>query len=103
MMLRNFIVAAAFLAVLGTAPAWAQSQQVPVCSSRDGAQILLQGNAGAALPDGCRRAMIRRLDTPAGAVCVLEFGQQDNGIIGAVRDAVITTEWWTACTNLRAP
>ena len=44
------------------------------------------------------------MDAPAGPVCVIEFGQQHNGVLGAVRDAVANTDWWTACREgLRAP
>lgn len=102
-MRHGFMGAMALLGIVGMAPAWAQSQQLSVCKSRDGAQLLMQGNAGGALPDGCRQVTIRRLETPAGAVCALDFGQQDGGVVTALRDAVATTEWWTACTNLKAP
>ena len=63
----------------------------------------MQPGAGSALPQDCRRATIRRLDTPSGPVCAIGFGQRDGGVVGAVRDAVAKTEWWTACASLRAP
>lgn len=102
-MRHGFIGAAALLGTFCAVPAWAQIQQLPACTSHDGAQLLMQGNAGGTLPDGCRRVTIRRLDTPAGAVCALEFGRQDGGVVDSLRDAVATTEWWTACANLKAP
>ena len=97
------ILAAALLAAAGAAPALAQTREVTVCNSRDGAQMAMQAGAGARLPDGCRVATVRRLDTPAGALCVIDIGQGDRGVVGAVTEAVATTEWWTACATLRAP
>jgi hypothetical protein len=83
-------------------PAQAQMREVPVCPSRDEAQLAMQRAPDAALPQGCRMAMVRRLDTSAGPVCSIELRQQE-GVVAAVREAMTTTEWWTACANLRAP
>lgn len=91
------------LVLCSAGAASAQSMQLPVCKSRDKAQMVMQSTVGATLPEGCRQVAVRRMDTPAGPVCVIEFGQQHKGVLGAVRDAVANTDWWTACGNLRAP
>ncbi len=101
--MRKLAVLTAALIACAATPALAQTQQVPICSSREGAQMMLQGAATGSLPEGCRRATVRRLDTPAGPLCVIDVGARDDSVVGAVRDAVSTTEWWTACANLRAP
>jgi hypothetical protein len=99
----RLLLAPTAAALLAAAPAGAQTREVPVCPSRADAQMVMQAGPGASLPEGCRIATVRRLDTPAGPVCVIDIGGQQAGIVGAVRDAVATTEWWTACANLRAP
>ncbi len=101
------LLRAALLAALATSPALtpraqAQALEAPVCASRENAQMLMQSGPGAAMPEGCRIAIVRRLDTPAGALCHIDISPR-SGVVGAMRDAVTTTEWWTACANLRAP
>jgi hypothetical protein len=106
-MRSQLVLTAALIACAATTTAattaLAQTQQVPVCPSREAAELVMQGGAGAPLPEGCRQAVVRRLNTPAGPVCVIDFGARDGGVVGTVRDAVATTEWWTACANLRSP
>jgi hypothetical protein len=100
-MRKALIPAAACLSILAGV-AQAQTREVPVCSSREDAQVFLQAGPSAVLPQGCRMAKVRRMDTPAGPLCAIDVGGQD-GVAAALRDAVATTEWWTACANLRAP
>jgi hypothetical protein len=101
--MTRHLLGATLLAALLAHPAHAQTREVPVCSDREEAQMLLQyATPAARLPEGCRLATVRRLDSPAGALCQIDIGT-DQGIAGAVTDAVATTEWWTACANLRAP
>jgi hypothetical protein len=105
-MRSHLVLTAALIACATTTvatTALAQTQEMPVCPSREAAEMVMQGGAGAPLPEGCRQATVRRLDTPAGPVCVIDFGTRDGGVVGTVRDAVATTEWWTACANLRSP
>jgi hypothetical protein len=93
----------ATLAAPALAPsALAQTAEVAFCATRDDAQLLAQAGPGAAMPQGCRTATVRRIDTPAGALCQIDIGN-GGGIAGAVRDAVATTEWWLPCADLRAP
>jgi hypothetical protein len=101
--MRDVMISAACLAALAVPGApQAQTREVPVCASRADAEPMLQAERSATLPEGCRTATVRRLDTPAGPLCAIAFGNGD-GIVGALRDAVAETEWWTACANLRAP
>ena len=84
------------------AAAHAQDQgQVPVCPSPEKAQQVARAGASAALPEGCRLVHVRRLDTPAGPVCGVDFTAAGRGATGAIADAMTTTQWWTACANLR--
>ncbi|MGK7870528.1 hypothetical protein [Falsiroseomonas sp. E2-1-a20] len=101
--MRKAAMSAACLAALAVpCAAQAQTREVPVCPSREDAEAVLQGGRSATLPEGCRMATVRRLDTPAGTLCAIAFGT-GGGVVGALRDAVAETEWWTACANLRAP
>ncbi|WP_372622984.1 hypothetical protein [Falsiroseomonas sp.] len=94
--------------VLGTAailaaPVAAQpAREVAFCNSRDSAELLMQTREGRPMPEGCRTATVRQLDTPSGALCAVDIGSDREGIAGAVTEAVATTEWWTPCANLRA-
>ena len=102
-MRSHLVLPAVLLVACAATPARAQTRELPVCPSRENAQMLMQSGAGASLPQDFRQVAIRRLDTASGPVCVIDFGRQDGGVVGAMRDAVATTEWWTACANLRAP
>jgi hypothetical protein len=81
------------------APRAAETRQAPVCPSPEKAQQVAQGGGGAALPEGRRLVHVRRLDTPAGPVCGVDFAG-GRGVTGAIADATTTTQWWTACANL---
>jgi len=76
--------------------------QVRICPSRDKVENILQSD-GKLMPDGCRTVTVTRVQSPAGSICSIDFGQDSQGILGTVRDAVTTTQWWTACSNLQAP
>ena len=100
------------VAILGSAlvgspaPAGAQSTQVPVCPSMALAQqaaAQAQQAPGAPLPAGCRMVGVRRVDTPAGPVCAVDFSEGGQGLFADVLDATVQTRWWTACANLSPP
>ena len=100
--------AVAFLgAVLvgGPASAGAQSARVPVCPSLALAQQVLQAQQtpGAPLPSGCRMVGVRRVDTPTGPICAVDFSEDGQGLFADVMDATVQTRWWTACANLSPP
>ena len=85
-----------------SAPLKAQSLQVPVCPSLALAQQAQQA-PGTPLPNGCRMVGVRRVDTPTGPVCAVDFGEGGQGLFADVLDATVQTRWWTACANLSPP
>ncbi|HEV7266583.1 MAG TPA: hypothetical protein VGN83_16910 [Falsiroseomonas sp.] len=99
----TLVLGAAALLAMPAPVAGQQAREVPFCNSRDSAELLMQARQGQPMPDGCRTATVRQLDTPAGPLCAVDIGTDRGGIAGAVRDAVATTEWWTPCANLRVP
>jgi hypothetical protein len=106
--MRAWHAAAMLGAVLagGPAPSGAQSSQVPVCPSLALAQQAAraqQAAPGAPLPAGCRMVGVRRVDTPAGPVCAVDFSEDGQGLFADVMDATVQTRWWTACANLSPP
>lgn len=108
-MRRNVIGYAAGLALLaGFAQGAAQAQtpgqsfQLRVCPSQDKAEQLAQ-TRGNVMPDGCRDVAVTSYASLVGPMCLIDFGQDSSGIVGALTDAVATTAWWTPCQNLRAP
>ena len=88
-----------------SAPLKAQSLQVPVCPSLALAQQAQQAQQtpGTPLPNGCRMVGVRRVDTPTGPVCAVDFGEGSQGLFADVMDATVQTRWWTACANLSPP
>lgn len=80
----------------------AEPLRIEACPSRDKAEQVKQSN-GSLSPDGCRTVTVTSVDSPAGPMCVMKFGGSKSGIVGQIAGAVETTEWWTACSNLRAP
>ena len=80
----------------------AEPLHIEVCPSRDKAEQARQSN-GSLSPDGCRTVTVTRVDSPAGPMCAMKFGESKSGVIGQITSAVETTEWWTACSNLQAP
>ncbi len=84
-------------------PTWAaEPLQVHACPTRDKAEQQQQSK-GALTPDGCRTLTVTRVDSSAGAMCLIKFGDAPAGILGTITDAVTTTEWWTACGNIHSP
>jgi hypothetical protein len=41
------------------------------------------------------------VDTAAGPVCGVDFATGDRGVGGVIAGVTTTTQWWTACENLR--
>ncbi|MFC4167584.1 hypothetical protein [Teichococcus aestuarii] len=94
------ILAAAPLASLSPARS-AEPLRMTACPSREKTEQILQ-SGGNLNPDGCRTVTVTRVDSPAGPVCVMNFGESQ-GIVGAITSAAVPTEWWTSCENLRQP
>jgi hypothetical protein len=46
---------------------------------------------------------VRRVDTPTGPICAVDFGEGGQGLFANVLDATVQTRWWTACANLSPP
>ena len=55
------------------------------------------------MPEGCRKITITAVDTLAGELCVLDFEQEDPGVVGAITEAAVPTQWWIACADLERP
>ncbi|MDJ0387780.1 hypothetical protein QMO56_06615 [Roseomonas sp. E05] len=103
-MLRLAAATAAFgagLLILGEAGA-AEPLSIAACPTREKMEQAIQSN-GNLSPEGCRAVTVTEVDSPAGPLCVLEFAQQNGGIVGAITDAVATTQWWVACKDLHRP
>ena len=79
----------------------AGSKQIPVCPTQTKAEQIVQSQ-GKFTPEGCQTMTVTEIDSPAGPICVLDLSQKQ-GVIGAIESAVTTTQWWTACANLRVP
>ncbi|MXP64675.1 hypothetical protein E0493_15085 [Roseomonas sp. M0104] len=91
----------AALLCLGEASA-AEPLRIAACPSREKMEQTLQ-SGGRLSPDGCRTVTVTEVGSPAGPLCVLEFAQQSGGIVGAITDAVATTQWWVDCKDLHRP
>lgn len=103
--MRHLTITAALLALaaLTAPPARAeQSGQIKACPSRDKAEQIVQSR-GSLTPDGCRVFTVTRVDSPAGAMCMLQFAQDQSGIVGQITSAFETTQWWAPCDELHAP
>ena len=99
-------VAIACLVIGGSpAPLAAQSSQVPVCPSMALAQQAQQAQQapGTPPPGGCRMVGVRRVDTPSGPICAVDFSENGQGLFADILDSTVQTRWWTACANLNPP
>ncbi len=105
MRMRIHHLATALLLIAGLAPAAVPAasgpKQFPVCPSQAKAEQIVQSQ-GKFMPEGCRTATVTEIDSSAGPICVLDLSQQQ-GIVGKIESLAETTQWWTACANLRAP
>ncbi len=83
----------------------AQSTRVPICPSLALAQQAQQAQQvpGTPLPEGCRMVGVRRVDTPTGPICAVDFSESGQGLFADILDATVQTRWWTACANLSPP
>jgi hypothetical protein len=75
---------------------------ITACDSEQKQQQVLQSR-GVYLPDGCRKITVMRLDTPAGALCMMDLAPGQQGVLGEIRSAATTTQWWLPCSDLHAP
>jgi hypothetical protein len=99
----RWIAAVGLGAFLLAPPAGAQTTTVVVCPSLALAQQGQQGQRTASsLPQGCRVVGVRRVDTPAGPYCAVDFGE-DGGLMADIMDATVQTRWWAACASLTPP
>ena len=57
--------------------------QVKICPSRNKAETIVQSQAKL-MPDGCRTVTVTRVQSPAGPICSIDFGQDSEGILGKV-------------------
>ncbi|MGE0224056.1 MAG: hypothetical protein AB7F35_26520 [Acetobacteraceae bacterium] len=80
----------------------AEPRSVLACPTREQLEQVIQSN-GAVTPDSCRRITITAVDSPAGSLCLMKFGANNNGIIGTLKDMAADTEWWTPCRNIGYP
>lgn len=105
MQVRYFAVPVAlWLATLisSSAASAADPVQIRVCPSQAKIEQSIQSQ-GKLLPDDCRTLTVTRVDSPAGPLCVLDLSGDNAGILGTLRDAVATTQWWATCASLHAP
>jgi hypothetical protein len=93
---------ACLVAIGGPAPLAAQSSQVPACPSLALAQQAQQA-PGTPPPAGCRMVGVRRVNTPAGPICAVDFSENGQGLFADILDSTVQTRWWTACANLSPP
>jgi hypothetical protein len=102
---RHVIVTVGWVLIGSPALLKAQSLQVPVCPSLALAQQAQQAQQapGTPLPNGCRMVGVRRVDTPTGPVCAVDFSDGGQGLFADVLEATVPTRWWTACANLTPP
>jgi hypothetical protein len=86
----------------GPGPSAAQPSQAAVCPSLPLAQQAAQAqqSPGTPLPDGCRMVGVRRVETPSGPVCAVDFSESGQGLFTDLLDASVQTRWWTVCSNL---
>ncbi len=101
--LRVFVPLALMAATGAPAPALAQEQEsFPACETQQEMEQVIQSQ-GELMPDGCRTVTITPVDTPAGELCALEFEAEDPGIVGAITEAAVPTQWWMACADIERP
>lgn len=79
-----------------------QADRISVCASPAAALQAAQTGA-AAMPDGCHIVLVRRVDTPAGPVCQVDFSPNVRGFPGALVASMVPMQWWIACSYLRMP
>jgi hypothetical protein len=82
----------------------AASAQTPdgfiACQSQQELEQLLASD-GQFMPDGCRNIVVSTLETEHGRICVADFQpEEDPGILGALTDAALPTQWWVLCEDL---
>ena len=102
--MRPIILFLLIACTIGCVPsnASAATIELKTCTTRDKAEQVVQSR-GAVVPDDCRTVTVTSITSPAGEMCKVQFADQPSGIVGSVTDAITQTEWWTACSNIRAP
>ncbi len=99
--MRLRVVIPLALTVSATAPALAEVS-FPACESQQAIEQVIQSQ-GELRPEGCRTVTITPVDTPAGELCALDFEEEEPGIVGAITEAAVPTQWWVACTDIERP
>jgi hypothetical protein len=99
--MRLRLVIPVALAASASSPAFAQLS-FPACESQQEIEQVIQSQ-GELMPEGCRTVTITAVDTPAGELCVLVFEQEDPGVVGAITQAAVPTQWWVAGADIERP
>jgi hypothetical protein len=99
--MRAWLAIAAMGLVLASRPAplAAQPQQIPICPTMAGLQQVVQ-TPGGPLPQGCRMVTVRRVDSPVGPLCAVDFSDAGGGLLGDIVDSAVQTRWWASCASL---
>ncbi|QKT02990.1 hypothetical protein HUS23_03780 [Ectothiorhodospiraceae bacterium 2226] len=95
---RNILTAVA-IAGLAVNVGAAEPEGFMVCESQQELEQLLQSD-GQIVPDGCRFATVATVRSTAGTLCSFDLEPEDEGVWQQLRDAAVTTRWWTECDNL---
>jgi len=98
--MRLRVVIALTLTASATSPALAQVS-FPACASQQEMEQVVQSQREL-MPEGCRTVSITEVDTPAGELCVLDFEEEDPGVVGAITEAAVPTRWWIICADVES-
>lgn len=96
---------AAGLALAAALPLEARAQNpvsFEVCPSQQKLEQYL-GSGGRYIPEGCRVFTVTAVQGSNGPVCVIDLNPGKQGVLGAIVDATMPTQWWAACGAVRGP
>ncbi|WIJ23517.1 hypothetical protein [Devosia sp. RR2S18] len=88
------------LAVGSTLPAQAQ-EAVYACSSQQELEQTIASD-GSILPENCSTLTVTSLESQGESLCLLQLEASEEDLLGSLRDAALSSEWWVRCDALGA-
>ncbi len=99
----SLLLALALPLALYAPASWAQTAEtggIVACPDQGGLEQSIN-SAGSIMPEECTTLQINSLTSDNGELCLIDFSL-DEGIIGQLRDAAFSSQWWVRCADLAA-
>ncbi|HEV7291805.1 MAG TPA: hypothetical protein VGN79_05740 [Devosia sp.] len=97
-----FLLALLPALTIGSGVSTANAQEaVYACSSQQELEQTIDSD-GAIRPENCSTLTVTSLESDGEQLCLLQLEASEEDLLGSLRDAALSSEWWVRCDALGA-